>query len=160
MSNLEKKVDALMRLVASEDGPSYEDAKAELLQLMTEEPAKNDTSLTTVIEDMLTKLGMPNAIMGFRYAVEAIRLAAEDEDYVFNITKGLYPAVAKLCGTTPSRTERAIRHGIELVWDRGDIDTLDEFFGNSISNSKGTPTNSEFIARLALLVKREIGGAV
>ena len=65
------------------------------------------------------------------------------------ITKVLYPQVAKAFGTTPSRVERAIRHAIEVAWDRGDLDTLQRFFGYTVSNTKGKPTNSEFIALIA-----------
>lgn len=65
------------------------------------------------------------------------------------ITKVLYPQVAKTFGTTPSRVERAIRHAIEVAWDRGDLDTLQRFFGYTVSNTKGKPTNSEFIALIA-----------
>ena len=65
------------------------------------------------------------------------------------VTKVLYPAVAKKYGTTPSRVERAIRHAIEVAWDRGDLETLQKFFGYTVSNIKGKPTNSEFIAMIA-----------
>ena len=65
------------------------------------------------------------------------------------ITKVLYPQVAKTFNTTPSRVERAIRHAIEVAWDRGDLDTLQRFFGYTVSNTKGKPTNSEFIALIA-----------
>ena len=65
------------------------------------------------------------------------------------ITKVLYPQVAKTFQTTPSRVERAIRHAIEVAWDRGDLDTLQRFFGYTVSNTKGKPTNSEFIALIA-----------
>ena len=65
------------------------------------------------------------------------------------ITKVLYPQVAKTFATTPSRVERAIRHAIEVAWDRGDLDTLQRFFGYTVSNTKGKPTNSEFIALIA-----------
>ena len=72
-----------------------------------------------------------------------------DMDIINAVTKVLYPAVAKKFGTTPSRVERAIRHAIEVAWDRGDIETLQKYFGYTVSNIKGKPTNSEFIAMIA-----------
>ena len=75
------------------------------------------------------------------------------------ITKVLYPTVAKHFKTTSSRVERAIRHAIEVAWDRGNVETLNEFFGYTISNSKGKPTNSEFISMIAdrIRLERRVG---
>ena len=84
-----------------------------------------------------------------KYLREAIIIAVEDMDVINAITKMLYPQVAKAFQTTPSRVERAIRHAIEVAWDRGDLDTLQRFFGYTVSNTKGKPTNSEFIALIA-----------
>jgi two-component system response regulator (stage 0 sporulation protein A) len=80
---------------------------------------------------------------------EAIMIAVNDMDAINSITKVLYPQVAKTFQTTSSRVERAIRHAIEVAWDRGDIETLQRFFGYTVSNAKGKPTNSEFIALIA-----------
>ena len=80
---------------------------------------------------------------------EAIIIAVNDMEVINAVTKVLYPAVAKRFATTPSRVERAIRHAIEVAWDRGDIETLQKFFGYTVSNIKGKPTNSEFIAMIA-----------
>ena len=80
---------------------------------------------------------------------EAIIIAVNDMDVINAITKVLYPQVAKTFQTTPSRVERAIRHAIEVAWDRGDLETLQRFFGYTVSNTKGKPTNSEFIALIA-----------
>ena len=80
---------------------------------------------------------------------EAIIIAVEDMDVINAVTKVLYPEVAKRFSTTPSRVERAIRHAIEVAWDRGDLETLQKFFGYTVSNAKGKPTNSEFIAMIA-----------
>ena len=76
-------------------------------------------------------------------------LTVEDQDIINYVTKTLYPAVAKSFGTTTSRVERAIRHAIEVAWDRGDVDTLNGYFGYTISRQRGKPTNSEFIAMIA-----------
>lgn len=81
--------------------------------------------------------------------IEAIMIAVQDMDVINAITKVLYPQVAKTFATTPSRVERAIRHAIEVAWDRGDLETLQRFFGYTVSNTKGKPTNSEFIALIA-----------
>jgi two-component system response regulator (stage 0 sporulation protein A) len=76
-------------------------------------------------------------------------MAIEDDEVINSVTKVLYPTVAKRFGTTTSRVERAIRHAIEVAWDRGDVDTLNSYFGYTIQNSRGKPTNSEFIAMIA-----------
>ena len=80
---------------------------------------------------------------------EAIIIAVNDMDVINAITKVLYPQVAKAFGTTPSRVERAIRHAIEVAWDRGDLETLQKYFGYTVNSAKGKPTNSEFIAMIA-----------
>ena len=95
------------------------------------------------------EIGVPAHIKGYQYLREAIIIAVNDMDVINAITKVLYPQVAKRFDTTPSRVERAIRHAIEVAWDRGDLDTLQRFFGYTVSNTKGKPTNSEFIALIA-----------
>ena len=75
--------------------------------------------------------------------------AVDDMNVTTAVTKVLYPEVARRYSTTPSRVERAIRHAIEVAWDRGDLETLQKFFGYTVSNTKGKPTNSEFIAMIA-----------
>ena len=101
--------------------------------------------VTGIIHD----IGVPAHIKGYQYLREAIRLAVEDMDVINAVTKVLYPEVARRFSTTASRVERAIRHAIEVAWDRGDIDTLNAYFGYTIQNSRGKPTNSEFIAMIA-----------
>ncbi len=101
--------------------------------------------VTAIIHD----IGVPAHIKGYQYLREAIGLAVEDMEVINAVTKVLYPAVAKKFGTTASRVERAIRHAIEVAWDRGDLETLQKYFGYTVSNAKGKPTNSEFIAMIA-----------
>lgn len=101
------------------------------------------------VTDVLHELGMPAHIIGYNYVRTAVALAYENPEWVHAITKALYPQVAKEYGTTPSRVERAIRHAVEVTWDRGDLDVLKQYFGNTISLHKGKPTNSEFISLLA-----------
>ena len=94
-------------------------------------------------------MGVPAHIKGYQYVREAIIIAVQDMDVINAVTKVLYPEVAKRFHTTPSRVERAIRHAIEVAWDRGDVDTLNSYFGYTIHNLRGKPTNSEFIAMIA-----------
>ncbi len=111
---------------------------------------RNDkVSIETLVTNIIHEIGVPAHIKGYQYLREAIIIAVNDMDVINAITKVLYPEVAKTFGTTPSRVERAIRHAIEVAWDRGDLDTLQRFFGYTVSNTKGKPTNSEFIALIA-----------
>ena len=106
-------------------------------------------SIETLVTGIIHEIGVPAHIKGYQYLREAIIIAVNDMDVINAITKVLYPQVAKTFQTTPSRVERAIRHAIEVAWDRGDLDTLQRFFGYTVSNTKGKPTNSEFIALIA-----------
>ena len=107
------------------------------------------TSIESMVTNIIHEIGVPAHIKGYQYLRESIIIAVDDMDVINAITKVLYPQVAKTFGTTPSRVERAIRHAIEVAWDRGDLDTLQSFFGYTVSNTKGKPTNSEFIALIA-----------
>ncbi|MBQ7416299.1 MAG: sporulation transcription factor Spo0A [Oscillospiraceae bacterium] len=106
-------------------------------------------NIETLVTNIIHEIGVPAHIKGYQYLREAIIIAVNDMDVINAITKVLYPQVAKTFQTTPSRVERAIRHAIEVAWDRGDLDTLQRFFGYTVSNTKGKPTNSEFIALIA-----------
>ena len=108
-----------------------------------------DESLELRVTSIIHEIGVPAHIKGYQYLREAIRLAVEDMEVINAVTKVLYPTVARKFGTTPSRVERAIRHAIEVAWDRGDLETLQKYFGYTVSNAKGKPTNSEFIAMIA-----------
>ncbi len=112
-------------------------------------PLPKEPSLEAVVTDIIHEIGVPAHIKGYQYLREAIILTVNDMDAINAVTKVLYPAVAKKFATTPSRVERAIRHAIEVAWDRGDLETLQKFFGYTVSNIKGKPTNSEFIAMIA-----------
>ena len=104
-----------------------------------------ESRVTAVIHE----IGVPAHIKGYQYLREAIMIAVNDMDVINAVTKVLYPEVAKRFGTTPSRVERAIRHAIEVAWDRGDLETLQKYFGYTVNSTKGKPTNSEFIAMIA-----------
>ena len=106
-------------------------------------------SLEMQVTEIIHQIGVPAHIKGYQYLRDAIMLAIGDEQIINAVTKRLYPAVAKKHGTTSSRVERAIRHAIEVAWDRGDVDVLNSYFGYTIHNSRGKPTNSEFIAMIA-----------
>lgn len=124
-----------------------------LLEHITGAAAPPDEQSTPQLEGMVTaiihEIGVPAHIKGYQYLREAIILTVENMDVINAVTKVLYPEVAKCFGTTPSRVERAIRHAIEVAWDRGDIETLQKYFGYTVNSAKGKPTNSEFIAMIA-----------
>ena len=101
------------------------------------------------ITEILHQIGVPAHIKGYHYLRDSIMMAVEDPDIINAVTKQLYPGVAKRYNTTSSRVERAIRHAIEVAWDRGDVDVLNSYFGYTIHNTRGKPTNSEFIAMIA-----------
>lgn len=106
-------------------------------------------NMETTVTSIIHEVGVPAHIKGYQYLREAILIAVADMDVINAVTKVLYPEVAKRFNTTASRVERAIRHAIEVAWDRGDLDTLQKYFGYTVSNVKGKPTNSEFIAMIA-----------
>lgn len=114
-----------------------------------------EVNLETRITDMIHEIGIPAHIKGYHYLRDAIMMAVEDMDVLNAVTKVLYPTVAKRHQTTSSRVERAIRHAIEVAWSRGKLDTLDSLFGYTVSNGKGKPTNSEFIALIADTLRLE-----
>ena len=101
------------------------------------------------ITDMMRDIGVPAHIKGYPYLREAIKLCVENPDMLNSVTKVLYPTVAKTFKSTSSRVERAIRHAIEVAWDRGNIEVLNSYFGYTIQTERGKPTNSEFIAMLS-----------
>ena len=161
MSNIEKQMNAVMRCLASETEEEREAARAELRE-MTCAHARPVPVRTVPLESsiiaVLIEIGVPCHIKGHDYLVSAIEMAVHNPDCISAITKELYPSVAKKHNTTPSRVERAIRHAIECAMDRGDLENLMEYFGNTISSIKGKPTNSEFIARIAQVIRLRRNG--
>ena len=114
------------------------------------EPAvKPAVDLETQVTQIIHQIGVPAHIKGYQYLRTAILMTISDSEIINSVTKILYPSVAKKYATTTSRVERAIRHAIEVAWDRGDVDTLNSYFGYTIQNNRGKPTNSEFIAMIA-----------
>lgn len=114
-----------------------------------EEPEPDDTDLECAVTEIIHQVGIPAHIKGYHYLRTAIMLSVNNDEMINSITKLLYPTVAKQYQTTSSRVERAIRHAIEIAWDRGDIDVLTNIFSYTVHTSKGKPTNSEFIALIA-----------
>lgn len=115
-----------------------------------EEMSESKSSpLERQVTEIIHDIGIPAHIKGYQYIREAIIMAVQDMKVIDSVTKMLYPSVAHRFQTTPSRVERAIRHAVEVAWDRGNVDTLDSYFGYTIQGSKGKPTNSEFIAMIA-----------
>ena len=117
------------------------------------EPSEED--LETQVTELLHEIGIPAHIKGYHYLRDSILMAVDDMEVLNAITKILYPTVAKKNQTTSSRVERAIRHAIEVAWSRGKLDTLEALFGYTVSNGKGKPTNSEFIALIADTIQLE-----
>ncbi len=108
-----------------------------------------ENDIEVVISDIMRQIGVPAHIKGYQYLRSSIELCIRNTDMLGSVTKILYPTVAKQYSTTASRVERAIRHAIEVAWDRGDVDILSSFFGYTIDSDRGKPTNSEFIAMIS-----------
>lgn len=121
-------------------------------------PAKKP-NLELMVTEIIHQIGVPAHIKGYQYLREAIILVVENSEIINSVTKVLYPTVAKMHDTTSSRVERAIRHAIEVAWDRGDVDVLNSYFGYTIHNGRGKPTNSEFIAMIADKMQLQIKSA-
>lgn len=130
--NLEMLAQRIFRLVQGEQNDKSSNREEEDLEF--------------VVTETIHQLGVPAHIKGYHYLRVAILLSIDNQELLESVTKMLYPAVAKHFETTSSRVERAIRHAIEIAWDRGDLDTLNTFFGYTVNTAKGKPTNSEFIA--------------
>ena len=121
----------------------------ELVGVNPENSEDKTPDIETQVTKIIHQIGVPAHIKGYQYLRTAILLTVSDSEIINSVTKILYPSVAKKYQTTTSRVERAIRHAIEVAWDRGDVDTLNSYFGSTIQNNRGTPTNSEFIAMIA-----------
>ncbi len=120
------------------------------------EDKKNEENLEALVTNVIHEVGVPAHIKGYQYLREAIMMVIGDIDVINQITKQLYPDIARKYKTTPSRVERAIRHAIEVAWGRGQQDTVENIFGYTVSAAKGKPTNSEFIAMIADKLRLEL----
>ena len=121
-------------------------------------PGRGTSDLESIVTELILHIGIPAHIKGYHYVRRAIIASVDDPEMMSSVTKVLYPTIAKEFQTTTSRVERAIRHAIEIAWDRGDVDVLNSYFGYTVHTGRGKPTNSEFIAmisdKLRLKLKR------
>lgn len=143
----------LNQIKHTQDKVRYDNSKIGNNIVNIKESTEND--LENQVTNMIHEIGIPAHIKGYHYLRDSIIMAVEDMDVLNAITKILYPTVAKKHQTTSSRVERAIRHAIEVAWSRGKLDILDNLFGYTVSNGKGKPTNSEFIALVADTIRLE-----
>jgi two-component system response regulator (stage 0 sporulation protein A) len=155
MSILEKKVEAMLQLCVAENERDREKLREEIRYYLLQRQ-RDSVDPEQEIRRILLELGAPDHLVGHPYVIRAILLVISDRLYINSITFGLYPQLAVEFDTTPARVERAIRHLIEVTWARGDLDILEKYFGNTVSASRGKPTNGEFIARLANVVKANV----
>ncbi len=157
MGILEMQVEALMRLCTATDEKTKCEAREEIRFLLQgRRAAPTVTDPETLLRQILLELGAPDHLLGHPYVIQGVLLVIHDQMYINNITFGLYPQLAARFNTTASRVERAIRHLVEVTWNRGDMEVLCRYFGNTVSPEKGKPTNGEFIARLANLVRQKM----
>ena len=138
------------RLAATRRSPQTSKQEVKL------QPEKNEADLELRVTKMIHEVGVPAHIKGYQYLRDAIMMTVDDMNVINAITKVLYPTVARHYSTTSSRVERAIRHAIEVAWDRGDVEVLQKVFGYTVSQTKGKPTNSEFISMLADRLRLEL----
>ena len=115
-----------------------------------------DHPLESIVTDIIHEIGVPAHIKGYQYLREGILFTIRDAGSVAGITKVLYPEIAKKFSTSPTCVERAMRHAIEVAWDRGDEDVRQKIFRGTVSGNRGKPTNGEFIAMIAEHVSRQM----
>ena len=156
MSILEKQVDALMRLCIAEQESDRARVREEVRRMLESRKAAHSRDPEYWIRALLLELGAPDHLVGQPYVVQGILLVLQDRTYINRIPCGLYPRLAVMFDTTPSRVERAIRHLVEVTWTRGDLAILRRYFGNTVSGEKGKPTNGEFIARMSNIVNQRL----
>ena len=138
------KVDYHSRLIDNHKVSTYENKSVYM-----------ERNLESDVTNIIHEIGVPAHIKGYQYLRDAIMMSVNDAEMLNSITKLLYPSIAKRHKTTPSRVERAIRHAIEVAWSRGKMEMIDELFGYTVSNGKGKPTNSEFVALIADKIRLE-----
>ena len=132
------------------------ETKSQYIDIPQQIDKKSEDGLEALVTNIIHEVGVPAHIKGYQYLREAIMMVVNDIDIINQITKQLYPDIAKKYHTTPSRVERAIRHAIEVAWGRGEPAVVENIFGYTVSASKGKPTNSEFIAMIADKLRLEI----
>ena len=141
--------------------PVSESSLMEHMRRAVKPPQEREPSpqLEAMVTAIIHEIGVPAHIKGYQYIRDGIIMTVREPEIINGVTKVLYPAIAKKNGTTASRVERAIRHAIEVAWDRGDVDILNSYFGYTIHNLRGKPTNSEFIAMIADKIRLRYKGS-
>lgn len=117
---------------------------------------RDEFDLLNYVSKLMHEVGVPASIRGYDYIRESIMMALDDRNILKSITKELYPTIAKSNDTTASRVERAIRHAVEVAWQRGDVEILNNIFGYTVKSTKGKPTNGEFISMLTERVRLDL----
>lgn len=156
MNILEMQVDALLRCITADNETDRKKALADVKRLSSAGAVAESADPELLTRSLLLELGSPDHLVGHPYAIQAILWVIDDSTYINNISFLLYPSLAAKFDTTASRVERAIRHLVEVTWTRGNPDVLYHYFGNTISADKGKPTNGEFIARCANIIKLQL----
>lgn len=152
-ATLEQKIDLILNWIATDDESIKNEIRNEAVQAIGAVTFA-DYSIDDTIDELLRELGVGPHLIGYSYISYAIRLVESDRRYSDRITGLLYPKIAEEYSTTPIRVERGIRHAIEVAWDRIDLDTAYRIFGNTVSRTRGKPTNSEFITTCVNELKR------
>ena len=159
MSPIKNQLNAITRFLVAESEVDRAQARKDMLEQLSDTSGQlQHNDVESEVKHALLELGVPDRIYGHRYLVKSICSVVEKPDLIHAVTKELYPIVAKASNATPSKAERAIRHAIELAWERGDLDVLYKYFGNTVSCVKGKPTNSEFIARVSNVIRERVNG--
>ena len=155
--NMKLLIKRINQLDNSIVGAFDDDSHLRKALVMKDSVVNNDLEID--ITNLIHEIGVPAHIKGYQYLRDAITLVVNRMEYLNAVTKELYPAIAAINNTTPSRVERAIRHAIEIAWNRGKLETLENLFGYTVQQDKGNPTNSEFIAIIAdkLRLERKVG---
>ncbi|MEF2838450.1 MAG: sporulation initiation factor Spo0A C-terminal domain-containing protein [Oscillospiraceae bacterium] len=159
MTTIEQKINALAAFVLAEDSESRDSARKALNAMMkvsTDHEISLPSDTENTIHEFLTEIGAPPHVLGYRYVVYGIMEAIQYPEILDDITRGFYPRVAAAFNTTATRVERSIRHLIETTWVNGDIQTLHNYFGSTISNDRAKPVNSHFIARSAIIIRTKV----
>lgn len=155
--DIDQKLNRIIDYILAETEAEKEKAICAIRELRVDVPKAK--SLDEEIYETLFELAMPEHINGHEYCAYAIKISVENPDIALSITKKLYPAVAEKFNTTPAQAERAIRKAIENCFDRCDYEKIEKYFGNTISANKGKATNSEFIARIANIIRRRVANS-
>lgn len=155
MKQIEQKLNAILRCLAAEETEEQASARDQIRRIVAGMPLPI-RSTEDLIRDLLLELGMPDHLRGHRYLVYALSTVLKDPEKIHSMTHILYPEVAAHFDASCPQVERSIRHAIEICWDRGDLEVLHSYFGNTVSANRGKPTNGEFIARIANALRRQM----